>query len=96
MNVVEALRLPGIEEALGRVEESLAASTAGEDPFLAEVAVHLVQAGGKRLRPALVLAAASACGAGPEVPSGRPDRTRFCSWRHALYRMCDPNRRAID
>ena len=67
MNVAEALRLPGIDAALERVEESLRASTAGEDPFLAEVAVHLVQAGGKRLRPALVLAAASACGAGPDV-----------------------------
>jgi heptaprenyl diphosphate synthase len=50
------------------VEDALSASTAGEDPFLAEVAVHLVRAGGKRLRPALVLAAASACGAGPGVP----------------------------
>lgn len=71
MNVVEALRLPGIEASLERVEVALAESTAGEDPFLGEVAVHLVRAGGKRLRPALVLAAASACGAGPgsEVPS---------------------------
>src|SRR5579875_1812271 len=68
MNVVEALRLPGIEAALGRVEDSLSASTAGEDPFLAEVAVHLVRAGGKRLRPALVLASAAACGVAPEVP----------------------------
>ncbi|HET9076951.1 MAG TPA: polyprenyl synthetase family protein [Acidimicrobiales bacterium] len=68
MNVVEALRLPGIEAALERVEESLSASTAGQDPFLAEVAVHLVRAGGKRLRPALVLASAAACGAAPEVP----------------------------
>ena len=68
MNVVEALRLPGIEAALERVEESLKASTAGEDPFLNEVAGHLVHAGGKRLRPALVLAAASACGSGPEAP----------------------------
>ena len=68
MNVVEALRLPGIETALGRVEDALSAATAGEDPFLNEVAVHLVRAGGKRLRPALVLASASACGAGPDVP----------------------------
>ncbi len=60
--------MPGIEAALARVEEALGAATAGEDPFLDEVAVHLVRAGGKRLRPALVLAAASACGAGPDVP----------------------------
>lgn len=53
---------------MGRVEDALGAATAGEDPFLNEVAGHLVHAGGKRLRPALVLAAASACGSGPEAP----------------------------
>ncbi len=62
MNVVEALSLPGLEETLTRVEAALAASTAAEDPFLTEVAGHLIQAGGKRLRPALVVAAAEACG----------------------------------
>jgi heptaprenyl diphosphate synthase len=73
VNVLEALRLPGLEEALCRVEASLAGATAGEDPFLTEVAGHLVGAGGKRLRPALVIASAGACtavgaGDGPEVP----------------------------
>ncbi|MDA8048192.1 MAG: polyprenyl synthetase family protein [Actinomycetota bacterium] len=67
MNVVEALRLPGIEESLSRVELRLREATSGEDPFLSEVAGHLVRAGGKRLRPALVVASAQACGAGPEV-----------------------------
>jgi heptaprenyl diphosphate synthase len=61
MNVVEALRLPGMEPGLVRVEESLQESTCAEDPFLSEVAGHLVRAGGKRLRPALSLAAAMAC-----------------------------------
>ena len=61
MNVVDALRLPGLEEALLRVEGSLRSATSGEDPFLTEVAGHLVGAGGKRLRPALVIAAALAC-----------------------------------
>jgi heptaprenyl diphosphate synthase len=65
MNAAEALRLPGIETALEKVEVSLGKATSGEDPFLAEVASHLVNAGGKRLRPALVLAAAQACGSGP-------------------------------
>jgi heptaprenyl diphosphate synthase len=59
MNVVDGLRLPGLGEALGRVERSLAKATASADPFLAEVTGHLVSAGGKRLRPALVVAAAS-------------------------------------
>jgi heptaprenyl diphosphate synthase len=68
MNVVEALSLPGIEVSLERVEDALRAATEGGDPFLSEVAGHLVRAGGKRLRPALVLAAAQACGVGAEVP----------------------------
>lgn len=67
MNVIEALRLPGLEPALSRVESSLRTATSGEDPFLAEVAGHLVKAGGKRLRPALVVSAAQACGAGDVV-----------------------------
>ncbi|HWE56783.1 MAG TPA: polyprenyl synthetase family protein [Acidimicrobiales bacterium] len=62
MNVVEALHLPGIEASLGRVELALSAATRADDPFLSEVAGHLVQAGGKRLRPALTVAAAQACG----------------------------------
>jgi heptaprenyl diphosphate synthase len=62
VNLVESLRLPGLEGALYRVEACLADATAGEDPFLTEVASHLARAGGKRLRPALVIAAAKACG----------------------------------
>ncbi len=73
MNVVEALRLPGLEGSLARVEESLRQATSGEDPFLSEVAGHLVQAGGKRLRPALVLASARACG---ETTEGAADRVQ--------------------
>lgn len=64
MNVVEALSLPGLDESLTRVEAALADSTAAQDPFLTEVAGHLIQAGGKRFRPALVIAAAQACGRG--------------------------------
>jgi heptaprenyl diphosphate synthase len=67
MNVVNALRLPGIENALDRVEESLSSATAGVDPFLADVSGHLVRAGGKRLRPALVVASAAVC---QPVPPG--------------------------
>ena len=58
-----ALQLPGLEDGLNRVEKALASATAAEDPFLAEVAGHLVAAGGKRLRPALVVASARACAA---------------------------------
>jgi heptaprenyl diphosphate synthase len=63
-----------MEEALGRVEQSLAHATAAADPFLTEVTGHLVSAGGKRLRPALVVAAATVAGSfstdGP--PGGVP------------------------
>jgi heptaprenyl diphosphate synthase len=68
MNVVEALCLPGMEPGLARVEASLRESTGAEDPFLSEVSAHLVRAGGKRLRPALTLASALACGTEVEVP----------------------------
>ena len=54
------------------VEGALREAVTTEDPFLTEVAAHLVSAGGKRLRPVLVLAAAAACGAdaNPDVIQG--------------------------
>ena len=74
LSVVEELGLPGLEEALGRVESALSEATAAEDPFLSEVAAHLASAGGKRLRPALLIASSQACagsgGASPQVPAG--------------------------
>jgi len=60
VNVVEELRLPGLEEALGRVEVALGEATAADDRFLSEVAAHLASAGGKRLRPALLIASSQA------------------------------------
>jgi heptaprenyl diphosphate synthase len=50
-------RLPG---DLSRVEDRLSLSVQAEDRFLGEVAGHLLSAGGKRLRPALALAASYA------------------------------------
>jgi heptaprenyl diphosphate synthase len=58
VNLAEALNLPRLDEDLSRVEGELRRAVTAEDPFLTEVAGHLVQAGGKRLRPALVLATA--------------------------------------
>ena len=43
---------------LQRVESALRAAATTEDDFLTEVASHLIPAGGKRLRPAFVIAAA--------------------------------------
>ena len=62
MNVGELLHLPHLEDDLGRVEAELLTSVSSEDPFLTEVASHLIKAGGKRLRPALALAAAATQG----------------------------------
>jgi heptaprenyl diphosphate synthase len=64
VNVGELLHLPRLEEDLARVDAGLRRSVLSEDPFLTEVASHLIKAGGKRLRPALAVAAASA-GGGP-------------------------------
>ncbi|MCL6092003.1 MAG: polyprenyl synthetase family protein [Actinobacteria bacterium] len=64
MNVWELLLLPGLDETLGQVEAGLREAVASPEPLLSEVASHLVGAGGKRLRPALLVAAAAAIGAG--------------------------------
>ncbi len=62
MNVAELLGLPDLDGDLDRVDVALRAAVATEDAFLGEVGVHLIRAGGKRFRPALVLAAGAACG----------------------------------
>jgi len=49
---------PGVESALERVEERLGAVAAGHGPLLARHAGSTIAAGGKRLRPLLVLLAA--------------------------------------
>jgi len=52
-----------VDEAdVSRLEACLRESVLGDDPFLNEVASHLIEAGGKRLRPALALTAASLAG----------------------------------
>jgi heptaprenyl diphosphate synthase len=51
--------LPIPTSDLDRLEEALGLAVVGDDPFLNEVASHLIGAGGKRLRPALTIAAAA-------------------------------------
>jgi heptaprenyl diphosphate synthase len=53
------LELAVLQADVDRVEEALRASVRTDDPFLTEVASHLVLAGGKRVRPALALTAAA-------------------------------------
>ncbi len=52
---------------LDRVEVTLAEWVQADDAFLTEVASHLIRAGGKRVRPALTMAAARSADAGPSA-----------------------------
>ena len=60
MNTSDLLDLPHLGDDLARLEAQLRAAVASEDPFLTEVARHLVDAGGKRIRPVLAVAASAA------------------------------------
>jgi heptaprenyl diphosphate synthase len=60
VNLGSLLNLPRLDDNLTRLEAALLAAVASDDPFLTEVAGHLIKAGGKRLRPALTFAAAAA------------------------------------
>ncbi|MEY2396856.1 MAG: hypothetical protein QOJ00_30 [Actinomycetota bacterium] len=62
-NVLAALDLPWLADGLARTEDRLHDAVVAEDPYLTEIAGHLVGAGGKRLRPVLAMAAAAAGGA---------------------------------
>lgn len=53
------LQLPVLQADLARVEDALRRSVIAEDPFLTEVAGHLIAAGGKRVRPAFALTSAA-------------------------------------
>lgn len=59
MLTVAALGLPLVEDDLVRVEPLLAFSVTVGESFLDSVTTHLIDAGGKRLRPLLALAAAT-------------------------------------
>ncbi len=66
MSPLDALGFAPISADMERVETALRGSVRAEDPFLSDVAGHLIAAGGKRLRPALALCAAYASkGLGP-------------------------------
>ena len=58
MNAPETFALPISEGDLARLEEILRNVVIKGDPFLDEIVTHLIDAGGKRLRPSLTLAAA--------------------------------------
>jgi heptaprenyl diphosphate synthase len=51
------LSVPGIDAERERVEAAMLAAVLTSDPYLTEIASHLIVAGGKRLRPVLAVAA---------------------------------------
>ena len=51
--------MPTMAADLGRVEAELASSVVSADPYLTEIASHLIAAGGKRVRPGFCIAAAA-------------------------------------
>jgi heptaprenyl diphosphate synthase len=53
------LTLSGMDADRDRIEAAMLASVVTTDPYLTEIASHLIVAGGKRLRPVLTVAAGS-------------------------------------
>ncbi|MFN8052817.1 MAG: polyprenyl synthetase family protein [Acidimicrobiales bacterium] len=51
--------MPTMTDDLARVESELLASVTSEDPYLTEIAAHLIKAGGKRVRPGFCIASGS-------------------------------------
>ena len=68
MDPVQTLALPSLADDLARVEDSLHEAVTTPDRFLADVASHLIGAGGKRIRPTLTLCAAYAARSSPRTP----------------------------
>ena len=59
MNIHERLGLQQVETDLRRLESLLTESVVFGDPYLDQVTTHLINAGGKRLRPLLAVASAT-------------------------------------
>ena len=66
------LTLASMDEDLERIEQEIHRAVQTPDPYLTEIASHLVVAGGKRLRPVVAIAAAQVGGAnaGDDVVRG--------------------------
>ncbi|MEK7423350.1 MAG: polyprenyl synthetase family protein [Actinomycetota bacterium] len=56
------ISVPGMPGDVERIEAALLQSVRTQDPYLNEIASHLISAGGKLLRPVLALAAAQVAG----------------------------------
>ncbi|MEX2659796.1 MAG: polyprenyl synthetase family protein [Acidimicrobiales bacterium] len=63
----DLLVLPGMADELERVAAALKSSVVTDDPYFSELTTHLVDAGGKLLRPALTVAAGAVADPGGRV-----------------------------
>jgi heptaprenyl diphosphate synthase len=61
-SILDAVDLPWLSDGLARTEARLRDAVTAEDPYLTEIAGHLIGAGGKRMRPVLTMMAAAAGG----------------------------------
>ena len=66
-NPTTLLDLPGMADGLRRTEDELCKVVESNDPFLTQVARHLIDAGGKRARPALTITASLVLDEDPDV-----------------------------
>jgi len=63
------LDLPGMSDGLARTEDEIRKVVESKDPFLTEVARHLIDAGGKRVRPALCITSSQVLEINPGLAS---------------------------
>ena len=63
------LNLPGMAEALLRTEEGLRRAIDSDESLMTDMSQHLINAGGKRIRPGLAIASAQALANYPGAPS---------------------------
>jgi len=68
VGLADALGIKHLPSDLDRVEAGLKSSVQTDDPFLTDVATHLIGAGGKRLRPMLTLLLAYAAAGDVAAP----------------------------
>jgi heptaprenyl diphosphate synthase len=59
VNISSLLSMPSVQQGLSEMEGLLKESVASGDPMLNQVATYLIDAGGKRLRPALAISVAT-------------------------------------
>ena len=63
------LELPGMAEALLRTEKGLRRAIDSDEPLMTDLSRHLIDAGGKRIRPGLTIASAQALAEHPKAPT---------------------------